>query len=372
MNKQHLLASLFPPLVAEPGSPDHAYSSHATAFRYRDAAGLARGYVVAGVAPTDPHIVEIFHVGALAPERGDRAYMLDALCRHADEAGVRLRLMGPVLRHLNEVEDKYGVVGAPPVTLRDSVHKLAFDLRVDNIRPIGAGTLRSVGPSTTVGDFSGAHEAALLLAAWPGGPKAAAQAIGIPHARLAAYLAEREVLDAASLGAFRRVMALGFSVSADIGVVAELQGAYALHGDVPRAKLVSLYDELSHGGDLLLAGEVVPCSGPEDSARRFLVLQAYGGEPCVISFARGGQSATMLDDESDPLINLSGPITVLRTLYERVRSAVDHAYAAPAFAAAAGNLFAAEWFALTDRLDEQYGRLEPRRQWADPALERIA
>lgn len=372
MNLQHPVTRVFSGLTLEPGVPDHAYAPHAATFAFRDTAGMRRGYVVAGFSPADATTLEIFHIGARSPELGGRAYMLDAICRRADSQGLRVSLKSPVLRYLHEVEDRSGPVGKPPLTLADRLQEMGFDSRSGFTRPIGAGILRPVGPSTTIHDFCGADEAALLVAAWPGGLKAAADAIGMPRSKLAAYFAERESLDSPLLAALRRVLHLGFTVYADIGVVPQLEGAYALCGDLPRPKLVSLYDELSHGGDLLLAGEVVPSDGPQDSARRFLVLQAHGGEPCVICFARGGQGSAVLDAGSDALINCSGLITVSRKLYERVRSAVDHAYAAPAFAAVAGNQFVADWFGLTDRLEEVYslsGSM-PDADLVDPALEK--
>lgn len=358
MNEQDLYwKRLFPRLEAAEGFPALAHPIGARPFVVRDPAGLRRGYVVLGLrgAANDTALM-VFHVGARAQERGERIQILAELCRIADQEGLTLALGSEVVSCSGQLEDRYGGLPQRERSFGELIVKLGFEPPKFERMP-GTGDLGEPWRSIALSDFDGAAEMKKLLAAWPGGLGQFAEESGFKKARLKAYLDEREPLDRNELGALRTLLEVRFDRScAEVGVIPDLAGAYVLCGDMPRGQLIDLYEELSHGGDLLLACEVVPAKGPVDASRRFLALSAHGGAPTVFVFQRGAAQETLLDEDRT-LINYSGPIRVKRELYDRVRLAADQGFATPALAAFAGQLFRADWYALTDRLEDRYGSM---------------
>lgn len=371
MNEQDLYwKRLFPQFEFAEGFPKLSYPVGARPFVVCDPAGLRRGYVVLGLlGAANDNALMVFHVGACVQERGERIQILAELCRIADQEGLTLALGPEVVSCSGQLEDRYGGVPQRERSFGELIAKLGFEPPKFE-RMQGTGDLGEAWRSIAVSDFDGAAEMKKLLAAWPGGLGQFAEQCGFKKTRLKAYLDEREPLDGNELGALRTLLEVRFDRSdAEVGVIPELAGAYVLCGDMPRAQLIDLYDELSHGGDLLLACEVVPASGPVDASRRFLALSAHGGQPTVFVFQRGASQEKLLD-ESDTLINYAGQVRVKRELFDRVRLAADQGFASPALAAFAGQLFRADWYALTDRLEDRYGPMSLREipDLEDPAL----
>lgn len=78
----------------------------------------------------------------------------------------------------------------------------------------------------------------------------------------------------------------------------------------------SIYEELSHGGDLTFSYEAVPESGQTDPSWRYLLFQNCGGPSNIMMFERGSKAADRLNEEF--FINFEGVRRVSNRLYRDI------------------------------------------------------
>jgi hypothetical protein len=86
---------------------------------------------------------------------------------------------------------------------------------------------------------------------------------------------------------------------------------------------VRLYDELTHGGDVTYAIEILPVSGLADPSWRYVLIEACGCLMNVLMVPRVGDVSAHLD--AAHFINLSGQCDIPDALYTGIVGACGRA-----------------------------------------------
>lgn len=140
-----------------------------------------------------------------------------------------------------------------------------------------------------------------VITLWPGGRGAFSKQAGVTRLELDNWLSERSHFPTDAIYRAEELLNVELSFDYDDYVY---EGALILVANGRKATRAA-YEELSHGGDLRCAAEII---GPPDvpCTHRFLYLEAWGSQSNIILFKRDGPEATLLDDGS--LINLMEPL----------------------------------------------------------------
>ena len=163
----------------------------------------------------------------------------------------------------------------------------------------------------------------MMIACWPNRPLELATSIGVTLRDLTWYLRGRELsLEAHEVE--RLLMFLGIEWNESYGY--EVVGECVLIGNKVRSTKAA-YEELSHGGDLEFAAEVLPASGCIDPSWRYVLLIPCGSLPSVIMVQRGSVVADILGPEH--LINFHGIHEIPAELYQLLVSACARATRSP-------------------------------------------
>lgn len=167
---------------------------------------------------------------------------------------------------------------------------------------------------------AGAYEVGLLLPLWPHPLVLMTQVAGVSKANLQAYVREREVLSPSECQSVREAFGVQESdYPMDDGEPTYEPGSfYLLLADAPPRQVLRAYDELSNGGDLEFAAEVVPDSGQPDPDWRFLLFWTCGYRYVILCFRRGSRQAAALDSPGDWLNMSREPVSVSGRLYRAI------------------------------------------------------
>jgi hypothetical protein len=147
-----------------------------------------------------------------------------------------------------------------------------------------------------------------ILPCWPNGAASLARAAGLTLKKLQWFIADRQAIDQQ---ARHRLMTL-VGIEMNAYREEELAGGCVLAAGSLRAT-VRLYDELTHGGDVTYAFEILPVSGSADPSWRYVLIEACGCLMNVLMVPRGGDVSAHLD--ADHFINLSGQCDIPDALY---------------------------------------------------------
>lgn len=150
-----------------------------------------------------------------------------------------------------------------------------------------------------------------ILPCWPNGAAGLARAAGLTLKELQWFIADRQAID--QLARYRLMTLAGIEVNEYREQ--ELVGGCILIAGSLRATL-HLYDELTHGGDVDYAIEILPASGPADPSWRYVLIQACGCLMNVLMVPRGGDVSANLD--AAHFINLSEQCDIPAALYNGV------------------------------------------------------
>lgn len=174
--------------------------------------------------------------------------------------------------------------------------------------------------SVTDGNFAGNEVVAELLSCWVESPGAVARRIGLSVKELNWYLKNERGLNDAKLYPLLDLFGVDVSMQVereDGSPVYEAQENYLLFAPDKPAPVVTLYETLSHGGDLDFSVELLPRSGQLDPHWRYLLLGCFV-EIHVMAFGRGTASAALLDKSGEHarLINYTGAHPVSARFYQ--------------------------------------------------------
>lgn len=189
----------------------------------------------------------------------------------------------------------------------------------------------------------------IILGCWPNKPAEVARAAGITLRDLNWYIGGKQQLESH----------LRSNVLSLLGIEANEYGDYDAEGpcillaSTIRAT-VSVYEEITHGGDLEFSFEIEPEQGPADPSWRYIVLRSCGGRVNFLMAPRGGDVAEKLGEKH--FINFGGILAVSRDLYRDVVSTCAKGAANPR-----ANLLVAQEFELRrmsdmDALCNEYAR----------------
>lgn len=158
-----------------------------------------------------------------------------------------------------------------------------------------------------------------VITLWPGGRGAFAKQAGVTRLELDNWLSERSHFPTGAIYRAEELLNVEFSFDYDDYVY---EGALILVANGRKATKAA-YEELSHGGDLRCAVEII---GPPDvpCTHRFLYLEAWGSEGNIILFKRDGPEASLLDDGS--LINLMEPLEATPEAWAEVLLIVESVF----------------------------------------------
>lgn len=155
-----------------------------------------------------------------------------------------------------------------------------------------------------------------LLEQWPGSRRKLLGECGLPALVVDEWLRERAQLPGPEKHAL--FDKLGITPS-EHGDGYQLSGGYLLIAKSSKAAC-SLYDELSHGGDLRFSYELHGPNG-DQSSMRVLVFANWGDLANVMLFNRDGKAEQALERER--LINLGPPLRAPASVWADVQKMVD-------------------------------------------------
>jgi hypothetical protein len=159
-----------------------------------------------------------------------------------------------------------------------------------------------------------------VITLWPGGRGAFAKQAGVTRLELDNWLSERSHFPTGAIYRAEGLLNVNFVRDYDDYVY---EGALILVANGRKATRAA-YEELSHGGDLCCAVEIV---GPSDvpCTHRFLYLEAWGSQGNIIIFKSDGPESSLLDDGS--LINLMEPLEATPEAWAEVLLIVGSVFA---------------------------------------------
>lgn len=159
-----------------------------------------------------------------------------------------------------------------------------------------------------------------VITLWPGGRGAFAKQVGVTRLELDNWLSERSHFPTDAIYRAEELLNVELSFDYDDYVY---EGALILVANGRKATKAA-YEELSHGGDLRCAVEII---GPPDvpCTHRFLYLEAWGSQGNIILFKSDGPEASLLDDGS--LINLMEPLEATPEAWAEVLLIVESVFA---------------------------------------------
>ena len=174
--------------------------------------------------------------------------------------------------------------------------------------------------TTTDGNFAGNEVVAELLSCWVESPSAVARRIGLSVKELNWYLKNERGLNDAKLYPLLDLFGVDVSMQyerEDGSPIYDAQENYVFFAPDKPAPVVTLYERLSHGGDLDFSVELLPRSGQLDPHWRYLLLGCFV-EIHVMAFGRGTASAALLDKSGEHarLINYTGAHPVSARFYQ--------------------------------------------------------
>jgi transcriptional regulator with XRE-family HTH domain len=187
--------------------------------------------------------------------------------------------------------------------------------------------------SVTDGNFAGNEVVAELLSCWVESPGAVARRIGLSVKELNWYLNNERGLEDAKLYSLLDLLGVDVSMQYerdDGSPVYDAQENYVLFAPDKPAPVVTLYERLSHGGDLDFSVELLPQSGQPDPHWRYLLLGCFV-EIHVMAFGRETAAAALLDDAGERvrLINYTGAHRVSARFYQATQRLCAEVQRAP-------------------------------------------
>lgn len=160
-----------------------------------------------------------------------------------------------------------------------------------------------------------------ILSMWPNGRAAILKDLGIPSQEFDPWVHGQCHLRPEHFSSIDALLDLEYM---DARYVEEevwrMGGGYLLLASL-RARTVSAYDVLSHGGDLEFAFEIVGPSG-ERPASRVLIFAPVREDATIMLFRRGTPAEKLLDEEGP--LDLQEPICAPPKIWKEVRYIVEH------------------------------------------------
>lgn len=156
-----------------------------------------------------------------------------------------------------------------------------------------------------------------VVSMWPGGRRAFFKGLGVSAADFDHWAAGRAHLQRQALGAILMKAGAGFDHRDRCYV---LSGGNLLVARAPKA-VHTVFNELSHGGDLEFGFEITAPPG-EEIPFRVLVFSAWGGRTNLILFPRDGRTESLLDGLD--LLNMNQPRGASPEVWETLRWISEH------------------------------------------------
>lgn len=158
-----------------------------------------------------------------------------------------------------------------------------------------------------------------LLGMWPTGKKQFCKEMGLSVSALNSWMSCNEPIEQSQFENLRTTIHLEEDEDFDDSFY--LTGGCLLIADTPK-NAITVYDELSDGGDLMYSFEALSTSA-DFNGFRVLVFESYSKSPTIILFKRGGKAEAVLN--RNDLINFQGPVHVPPEIAAYLEMMVIHA-----------------------------------------------